>query len=68
MKQSESVKLKESTKNAKQEPRDHHQRHNCPHLLALFATDSLELNLVNQPSANTHEHIIFRILDGLSQC
>ena len=68
MKQSESMKLKESIKCAKQEPRDYHQRHYCPRLLALFGTDSLELNLLKEPSMNTHEHIMFRILDGLSQC
>ena len=44
MKQRESVKLKESAKNAKQEPRDHHMRYS-QHLLSLFATDSFELKL-----------------------
>ena len=40
MKQRESVKLKESAKNAKQEPRDHHQSPYSPSSLAIFATDS----------------------------
>ena len=57
MKESESVKLKENTKNAKQEPRDHYQSHYCPRLLALFATNSLELNLLKQPSTNTQLHM-----------
>ena len=45
MKQRESVKLKESAQNTKQEPRNHHQSHYSPSSLALFATDSLELKL-----------------------
>ena len=43
-KQRESVKLKGSVKKGKQEPRDHHQIQHSPNSLALFATDSLELN------------------------
>ena len=45
MKLRDSVKLKESIVNAKQEPRDHHQNRLSPNSLALFATDSLELKL-----------------------
>ena len=45
MKQRESVKLKESIKNAKTEPRDHHQSHYSQSSLALLATDSLEPKL-----------------------
>ena len=45
MKQRESVKLKENTKSAKQEPTDHHQSQYSPSSLALFATDSLYLKL-----------------------
>ena len=67
MNQSESVKLKESIKSTKQEPMDHHQSRYCPRLLALFVSDRLELNLLKQLSTNTHEHMIFRILEGLSQ-
>ena len=39
--QRESVKLKGSVKNGKQEQRDHHQTWHCPNAHALFATDSL---------------------------
>ena len=53
LKQRESVKLKGSVKKGKQEPRDHHQTQLSPNSLALFATDSLELNWLNQPSTNT---------------
>ena len=45
MKQRESVKLKESGMNAKQEPRDHDQSRFSQSSLALLATDSLELKL-----------------------
>ena len=45
LKQRESVKLKGSVKKGKQEPRDHHQTQQNPNSLALFTTDSLELNL-----------------------
>ena len=45
LKQRESVKLKESAKNGKQEPRDHHQTRHSPSSHAIFATDSLELRL-----------------------
>ena len=41
----ESVKLKESVKNGKQEPRIHHQTRHSPNSHALFATDSLDLKL-----------------------
>ena len=68
--QRESVKLKESVKNGKQEPRIHHQTRQSPKSHALFATDGLELNLaytaINEHTI-THEHLIFRIYDGLSQ-
>ena len=45
MGQLESVKLKESIKNAKPEPVDHHQSRHAQGSVALHATDSLELNL-----------------------
>ena len=57
LKQRESVKLKESVKRGKQEPRDHHQTWHNPNSLALFATDSLELKRLIQPSTNTQTHI-----------
>ena len=64
LKQRVFVKLKESVKKGKQEPRDHHQTWNSPNSLALFATDSLELKFaytaVNEHT-NTHKHLIFRI-------
>ena len=57
LKQREPVKLKGSVKKGKQEPRDHHQTRQSPNLLALFATDSLELKLaytaINEHT-NTH--------------
>ena len=40
LKQRESVKLKESVKSGKQEPRIHHQTRQSPNSHALFATDS----------------------------
>ena len=52
LKQRESVKLKGSVKKGKQEPRDHHQTRHSPNSLALFATDSLELKWLIQPSTN----------------
>ena len=62
--QRESVKLKESVKSGKQKPRIHHQTRHSPNSRALFATDSLELNLaytaVNEHTI-THGHLIFRI-------
>ena len=45
MKQNEYVKPKESAKNAKQGPRNHHQIHYSRSLLALLAIDSIELKL-----------------------
>ena len=64
LKQRESVKLKGGVKKGKQEPRDHRQTRHSPNLLALFATDSLELKLaytaINEHT-NTHKHLIFRI-------
>ena len=51
--QRESVKLKESVKKGKQTSRDHHQTRHTPNSHALFATDSLELNWLTQPSTNT---------------
>ena len=45
LKQRESVKLKESVKKGKQEPRDHHQTQHSPNSLALFVTNNLELKL-----------------------
>ena len=44
LKQRESVKLKGSVNKGKQEPREQHQTRHSPNSLALFATDSLELN------------------------
>ena len=70
LKQRESVKLKGNVKKGKQEPRDHRQTQHSPNSLALFATDSLELNLAYTAinvHTNTHTRLIFRILDGLSQ-
>ena len=45
MKQNESMKLKETVKRAKQELTDHHQIHDSPSSLDLFATKSSELKL-----------------------
>ena len=45
MKKRESVKLKESTKNTKQDLRNHNQSCYSTGSRALFATDSLELKL-----------------------
>ena len=45
LKQRESVTLKESAKNGKQEPRCHPQTRHSPSSYALFANDSLELKL-----------------------
>ena len=45
MKQRESMKLKESIQNVKPEQRDHHQSRYSQGLLALLASDSLELKL-----------------------
>ena len=57
LKQRESVKLKGSVKKGKQEPRDHHQTRHSPNSLALFATDSLELQLAGLYShQRTHKH------------
>ena len=61
LKQRESVKLKESVKKGKQEPRDHHQTQHSPNSLALFATDSLELKLAYiaiSEHTNTHKRLI----------
>ena len=59
--QRESVKLKESIKNGKQEPMIHHQTWHSPNSHALFATDSLELKLaytaINEHTI-TQEHLI----------
>ena len=62
LKQRESVKLKGSVKKGKQEPRDHHQTRHSLNSLALFATDSLKLNLkaINEHTI-THKRLIFRI-------
>ena len=64
LEQREPVKLKGSVKKGNQEPRDHHQTWHCPNSIALFATDSLELNLaytaINE-NTNTHKRLIFRI-------
>ena len=57
LKQRESVKLKGSLKEGKQEPRGYHQTQHSPNSLALFATDSLGLNWLIQPSTNTQTHI-----------
>ena len=43
--QRESVKLKESVQNGKQEPRVQHQTRHSPNSHVLLATDSLELKL-----------------------
>ena len=56
LKKRESVKLKGSVKKGKQEPKNHHQSQHSPNSHALFATDSLELKLI-QPSTNTQTHI-----------
>ena len=57
LKQREYVKLKGSVKKGKQEPRDHHQTQHSPNSLALFATDSLELNLAYTAiNICTHKH------------
>ena len=59
LKKKESVKLKGSVKKGKQEQKNHHQSNSH----ALFATDSLELNLaytaINEHT-NTHKRLIFR--------
>ena len=55
------MKLKESAKNAKREPRDLHQNRYTQSQLALLATDSLEQNYIKQPSKITHKNIIIRI-------
>ena len=64
LKQRESLKLKESVKKGKLEPRDHHQTRHSSNTLAIFATDSLELKLaytaINEHT-NTHKRLIFRI-------
>ena len=53
MKKRESVKLKESIKNTKPEPKDHHQSRIYQNSLSLLATGSLD----KQPSKNTHSHM-----------
>ena len=62
--QREYVKLKESVKSGKQEPRIHHQTWHSPNSHVLFATDSFELKLaytaINEHTI-THEHLIFSI-------
>ena len=54
---------KGSVKKGKQEPKNHHQSQHSPNSHALFATDSLELNLaytaINEHT-NTHKRLIFR--------
>ena len=64
LKQRESVKQKGSAKKGQKEPRDYHQTRHSPNSLALFATDSLELELaytaINEHT-NTHKRLIFRI-------
>ena len=68
--QFEVRRICESEKKGKQEPRDHHQTRHSPNSPALFATDSLELNLaytaINEHT-NTHKRLLFRLQDGLSQ-
>ena len=63
MKQRESLKLKESTKKAKQRPRDHHLSRYSSCSLAPLATNSFELKLaktaINEHKIS-HEHIVFR--------
>ena len=65
LKQRETVKLKGSVKKGKHEPRDHHHTRPSPNLLALFATDSLELKLaytaINEHT-NIHKRLIFQDL------
>ena len=56
-KRNEYVKLKESAKKAKQEPRDRYQSRYSPRLLLLFATDSLELH-VQLAETFINEHTI----------
>ena len=62
--QRESVKLKESVKNGKQEPRIHHQTRHSQNSHALFATKRLELKLaytaINKHPIR-HEHLLFVI-------
>ena len=61
MKQGESVKLKESAKNEKKEPMDHHQSCYSASSNAVLAADSLELKLAYtaiKENTITHEHII----------
>ena len=55
MKQGESVKLKGSARKAKKKLRDHHQSCYSPRLLALLATNSLELKLA-QTAINENIH------------
>ena len=55
--QREYVKLKESVKKRKQEPRIHHQTWHSPNSHALFATDSLELKLAYTASNEHTSHM-----------
>ena len=41
-------KAERKRKKGKQEPRDHHQTRHSPNSLALFATDSLELKVIEK--------------------
>ena len=59
MKQRESLKLKESTKNAKQKPRDHHRSRYSSCSLAPLATNSFELKLAKTA---INEHTITLVL------
>ena len=63
LKKRESVKLKGSVKEGKQEPKNHHQSQHSPNSHALFETDSLELKLaytaINEHT-NTHKRLIIR--------
>ena len=59
LKKRESVKLKGSVKEGKQEPKNHHQSQHSPNSHALFATDSLELKLAYTAiiaHQRTHKH------------
>ena len=65
MKHRKSVMLKERAKSAKQESTDHHQSQYSPSSLALFATDSLELNWLKQPPT-THNSCMNTYIQDLT--
>ena len=59
-----SANLKESVKKVKKKPRDHHQPRHCPNCNRLFKL-KLAYTAINEHTI-AHEHLIFRILEGLS--